>query len=68
MSLTENDVFRPRILLAEDNPDHQQIIGLMLGKMGADVTFVENGQSAVARALQAQEEGDAWRRTVKWAR
>ena len=49
--------FRPRILLAEDEPDHQQIISLMLGKMGADVIIVENGQSAVGRALQAQKEG-----------
>ena len=34
------------------------VISLMLGKMGADVTIVENGQSADGRALQAQEEGN----------
>jgi ammonium transporter, Amt family len=48
---------RPRILLAEDEPDHQRLISLMLHKVGADVTVVENGQSVVGLALQAQEEG-----------
>ena len=42
------------------NPDHQLIISRMLCKMGADVIVVENGQTAVARALQAQEEGNAF--------
>ena len=52
--------FRPRILLAEDEPDHQLVISLMLRKVGANVTIVENGQSAVDRALQAQDEGKAF--------
>jgi Amt family ammonium transporter len=60
MSSTENDAFRPRILLAEDNPDHQKVISVMLRKVRADVTIVENGQSAVRCALQAQEEGNAF--------
>jgi CheY-like chemotaxis protein len=49
--------FRPRILLAEDEPDHQQLISLMLGKIRTDVIIAENGRSAVDRALRAQEEG-----------
>jgi CheY-like chemotaxis protein len=51
---------RPRILLAEDEPDHQLVVSAMLRKVGADVITVENGQSAVDRALQAQEEGKAF--------
>ena len=48
----------PRILLAEDEPDHQLILSHMLREVGADVITVENGQSAVDRALQAQGEGN----------
>ncbi len=50
-------LFRPHILLAEDDPDHQLIISRMLCAMGADVIVVGNGQSAVGRALQAKAEG-----------
>jgi CheY-like chemotaxis protein len=50
--------FRPRILLAEDEPDHQRLISLMLRKAGADVTIVANGQSAVDLGLRAQEKGN----------
>jgi len=52
--------FRPRILLAEDEPDHQRLISHILRKMEAEVITVENGQSAVDLALQAQEEGNAF--------
>ncbi len=58
--MTNNDTFRTHVLLAEDHPDHQQIISLMLCKMGADVIVVENGRTAVGSALQAQEEGNAF--------
>lgn len=44
-----------RILLAEDGPDNQRLIRLILRKAGADVTVVENGEAAVKRALAAQE-------------
>jgi Amt family ammonium transporter len=60
MPSTNNDTFRPRILLAEDEPDHQKVISVMLRKVRADVTIVENGQSAVRCALQVQEEGNAF--------
>ena len=38
-----------RILLAEDGPDNQRLISLLLRKGGADVEVVENGQQAVER-------------------
>lgn len=40
-----------RILLAEDNPYNQKLIGLNLRKTGADVVIVENGEQAVEEAL-----------------
>ncbi|WP_078121397.1 response regulator [Thiosocius teredinicola] len=39
------------ILLAEDNPYNQKLIGLNVRKMGAQVTVVENGEEAVEAAL-----------------
>ena len=39
------------ILLAEDNPYNQKLIGLYVRKTGADVTIVENGEQAVEKAL-----------------
>ena len=56
--LQESLSFRPRILLAEDEPDHQWIISLMLRNAGADLTIVENGQSAVDCALQSHGKGN----------
>lgn len=50
-----------RILLAEDGPDNQKLITLILAKAGADVTVVENGKLAVDKALAAmnrRREGD----------
>lgn len=50
--------FHPRILLAEDEPDHQRLMSLVLRKLDADVTIAENGHSAVDLALRAQERGN----------
>lgn len=46
-----------RILLAEDGPDNQRLISLVLKKAGADVTVAENGQIAFEQALAARDEG-----------
>jgi CheY-like chemotaxis protein len=40
-----------RILLAEDGPDNQRLISLLLRKAGADVTIAQNGQEALEKAL-----------------
>ncbi|MBN1514151.1 MAG: PAS domain S-box protein [Phycisphaerae bacterium] len=46
-----------RILLAEDGPDNQKLIGLILRKAGAEVTVAENGRVAVDEALAAERDG-----------
>ncbi len=46
-----------RILLAEDGPDNQLLIGSFLRKLGADVTIVDNGRKAVDAALASISDG-----------
>jgi len=48
----------PRILLAEDGPDNQQLIAFLLRKAGAEVSVAENGQLACDLALGARNEGN----------
>jgi len=45
-----------RILLAEDGPDNQRLLSVILTKAGADLTVVANGREAVDEALRAQEQ------------
>jgi signal transduction histidine kinase/CheY-like chemotaxis protein len=44
-----------RVLLAEDGPDSQRIISILLRKAGAEVIVVENGQLALEAALGQSE-------------
>jgi signal transduction histidine kinase/CheY-like chemotaxis protein len=46
-----------RVLLAEDGPDNQRLISLLLTKAGAEVSVAENGQAALEQALAAVAEG-----------
>lgn len=44
-----------RVLLAEDGPDNQQLIGYILRKAGASVTLVETGRAAVDAVFEAAQ-------------
>ncbi len=46
-----------RVLLAEDGPDNQRLLGHVLGRAGARVETADNGQTATAMALAAQTQG-----------
>ncbi len=46
-----------RVLLAEDGPDNQRLIRHILQRAGAEVVVADNGQAAVEKALQAQQDG-----------
>ncbi len=46
-----------RVLLAEDGPDNQRLISLVLRKAGATVDLAENGQTAYDKALAALAAG-----------
>ena len=48
---------RGRVLLAEDGPEIQRLIGFLLKKAGANVVVVGNGQLAVEQASVAWEQG-----------
>ena len=50
-----------RILLAEDGPDNQLLIGSFLRKQGAEITIVDNGRKAVDAALSSMTDGNPFR-------
>jgi two-component system CheB/CheR fusion protein len=47
-----------RLLLVEDGPDNQRLIGYILEKAGAVVTMADNGQIGVEIALDAAQHGE----------
>ena len=46
-----------RILLVEDGPDNQRLIGFILEKAGAEVTLADNGQIGLELATTAKSKG-----------
>jgi CheY-like chemotaxis protein len=46
-----------RVLLVEDNPDHQPLLHLMLTKAGAKASIAEQGEMAIELARAARDEG-----------
>ncbi len=52
-----SDLYGLRILLAEDGPDNQRLISLVLKKAGADETVEVNGQLAIDAAMSACDKG-----------
>ena len=46
-----------RILLVEDDEDHQPLLKLILCKSGSEVTVAENGQEAIELAHAARDAG-----------
>jgi signal transduction histidine kinase/ActR/RegA family two-component response regulator len=46
-AVPENGGVQPRILVVEDHPINQKLVGVLLSRMGCHVTFCENGQLAV---------------------
>jgi PAS domain S-box-containing protein len=48
---------RGRVLLAEDGPDNQKLISMILRKAGAEVDLADNGRIAVEKAMAACSAG-----------
>ncbi|MBC8114505.1 MAG: response regulator, partial [Candidatus Saccharimonas sp.] len=55
-SISNDTKLTGRLLLAEDGPDNQLLIGSFLRKCGADVTIVDDGRKAVDAALASLAE------------
>ncbi len=53
VSLQNKSLMYGRVLLAEDVPENQRLMKLLLTRMGAEVEVVENGQLAVEAAEHA---------------
>jgi len=54
---TDISLCNRRILLAEDGPDNQRLIGFILKKAGAEVTLADHGQIGLELATAAKSEG-----------
>jgi CheY-like chemotaxis protein len=46
------DVQGLRVLVVEDHPINQKLVGVLLGRMGCHITYSENGQLALERLQQ----------------
>lgn len=44
---SSTESFNAKVLVAEDNPNNQQLIEILLKKLGIEVTLVSNGQDAI---------------------
>ena len=53
-----------RVLLVEDDRDHQPLLSLMLRKSGSEVTIAENGQVAIDLAHAARDAGQPFEMIV----
>jgi PAS domain S-box-containing protein len=49
-----------KLLLAEDGPDNQRLISVILKKAGATVTIADNGEKAMQLALNDREAGQPY--------
>ncbi len=57
---TEPEQTAARVLLAEDSPDNQRLIELVLKNSAIDVEIVENGQAAVDKGLETMRSARRW--------
>ncbi|MFI5315183.1 MAG: ATP-binding protein [Myxococcota bacterium] len=48
---------RGRVLVAEDGPDNQRLIGRVLTRVGLEVTIAGDGRTAIDTALAAERDG-----------
>ncbi len=49
-----------RVLLAEDSPDNQVLVGRLLKRAGLGVDIAENGRRAVQKVLEARDRGEEY--------
>ncbi|MFG0249187.1 MAG: ATP-binding protein [Phycisphaeraceae bacterium JB051] len=60
MSTPQSSVGTIRVLLAEDGPDNQNLISLVLKMASMKVDIAENGQIAYDMATQAEQQGNPY--------
>lgn len=58
LSIAKNALAGCRVLLAEDGPDNQKLISVLLERVGAEITIVENGQLAIDAITESPDAFD----------